>query len=380
MALKQGALWWRLTGAEPDRVAACAMMDALDRHHGMATGVFSGDECLAGTNPSQGTELCAVAEYLYSLQWLLGLQGDPALADRLERIAFNAVPATFSPDMWAHQYDQQVNQVECSVREERLWNTNGPDANIFGLEPHYGCCTANLSQAWPKFAAHLWMRPRGNGIAAVAYAPSALATEIDGVPVHVELRTGYPFREAPHFTVRAEHPVRFPLLLRIPGWAQAATVEVDGRRSAVGAAGEFHTVERTWSGATSLVLTLPMAARLVPRPGGTVALARGPLLYALRIGERWQRINADQPHRERPHADWEVYPTTPWNFASTLVTARRTTPFASPSTRSARRCCPPRHRRSPPRSPVSASPSGPPATARPTRRRRVPAATPLPRT
>ena len=39
--------------------------------------------------------------------------------------------------------------------------------------------------------------------------------------------------------------------VRIPGWAQAATIEVDGRRSEVCAAGEFHTVERTWSGATS---------------------------------------------------------------------------------------------------------------------------------
>ena len=106
--------------------------------------------------------------------------------------------------------------------------------------------------------------------------------------------------------------------VRIPGWAQAATIEVDGRRSEVCAAGEFHTVERTWSGATSLVLTLPMSARVMPRPGGTVALARGPLLYALRIGERWQRINEDQPHREPPHADWEVYPTTPWNFALDL--------------------------------------------------------------
>ena len=28
-----------------------------------------------------------------------------------------SLPATFTPDMWAHQYDQQVNQVECSIRE-----------------------------------------------------------------------------------------------------------------------------------------------------------------------------------------------------------------------------------------------------------------------
>ena len=109
------------------------MLRALDRYHGMATGVFNGDECLAGTNPSQGTELCAVVEYFYSLAWLVGVLGDPAAADRLESIAFNALPATFSPDMWVHQYDQQVNQVECSVREDRIWNTNGPDSNVFGL-------------------------------------------------------------------------------------------------------------------------------------------------------------------------------------------------------------------------------------------------------
>ena len=61
-----------------------------------------------------------------------------------------------------------------------------------------------------------------------------------------------------------------------------------------------------------------MTPRLLQRPGGAVSLARGPLLYALRIGERWRGINQDQPHREPPHADWEIYPTTPWNYALEL--------------------------------------------------------------
>ena len=318
MALKEGALWWRLTGAAGDRGVAHRMLQALDRHHGMATGVFSGDECLAGTNPSQGTELCAVVEYLYSLEWLVGVLGDPAAADRLESIAFNALPATFSPDMWAHQYDQQVNQIECSARADRLWNTNGPEANVFGLEPNYGCCTANLSQGWPKFAAHQWMRAPDGGIVAAAYAPSALEAAVGGVPVRVELRTDYPFREELRFTVRAPRPVRFPLRLRVPGWAQAAALTVDGRPAPVAAAGAFHTIDREWNGASEIVLSLPMAPRVIPRPQGAVALARGPLRYALRVGERWQRINQDRPHREPPHADWEIYPTTPWNFALEL--------------------------------------------------------------
>ena len=318
MALKEGALWWRITGEGAEWKTPYAMMEALDRYHGMPTGVFTGDECLAGTSAIQGTELCAVVEYMYSLEWLVGILGDPSFADRLELIAFNALPATFSPDMWAHQYDQQVNQIECSIRDNRAWNTNGPDANIFGLEPHYGCCTANLSQGWPKFAAHLWMRTPSGGIAAVAYAPSRLDTEIGGVPVSVELQTDYPFRQDLQFTVKVGEPIQFPLLLRIPAWAHNATIEMDGKRSPVQERGIFHTIERSWQDETTVGLSLPMAPRTIPRPNQAVSICRGPLVYALRIGEEWRQINKEKPFRELPHADWEVYPTTPWNYALEL--------------------------------------------------------------
>lgn len=315
MALKEGGLWWRLSGADAERGTAYAMIKALDRYHGMPTGVFSGDECLAGVSAIQGTELCAVVEYMYSLEVLISLLGDPALADRLELITFNALPATFSPDMWTHQYDQQVNQVECSICKNRSWNTNGPDANIYGLEPNFGCCTANLSQGWPKFAAHLWMRTSSNGIAAVAYAPSQLDTEIDGVPVSIELQTEYPFRRDLHFTVRAEQPILFPLLLRIPAWADGATLRVGDKTEEVREAGSFHAVELNWQGETTIRLSLPMAARRIPRPNGAVSICRGPLVYALRIGEKWRQVNTAKPLRKAPHSDWEVFPTTPWNYA-----------------------------------------------------------------
>ena len=87
-------------------------------------------------------------------------------------MAFNALPATFTPDMWAHQYDQQVNQVQCTINPDHMWTTNGPESNLYGLEPNYGCCTSNMHQGWPKFAAHLWMKTPDEGLAAVAYAPS----------------------------------------------------------------------------------------------------------------------------------------------------------------------------------------------------------------
>jgi len=314
MALREGALWWRLSGDEADRRAAERMLALLDRHHGMPTGVFSGDECLHGSDPRQGTELCAVAEFMYSLEWLAALTGSPAWGDRLERIAFNALPATFSPDMWAHQYDQQVNQVEASRRDDPPWNTNGPDANVFGLAPFFGCCTANAGQAWPKLAANLWARAGDGALVAQAWAPCQLRAAVAGTSVEIEVETDYPFDETVRLTVRPERPVDLALRLRIPAWARGASIALRGRDAPV-APGTYHEVRRSWRPGDSLELRFPMSARLERRPSGGVSIHRGPLLYALRIGEEWRRVNVGEPHRELPHADWEVHPTTPWNYA-----------------------------------------------------------------
>jgi hypothetical protein len=76
----------------------------------------------------------------------------------------------------------------------------------------------------------------------------------------------------------------------------------------------MHRVEREWSSPQVLTLRLPMKAVLSTRYHDAVSVERGPLVYALRIGEQWTRVNADKPHRELPHGDFEVRPTTPWNY------------------------------------------------------------------
>ena len=126
-------------------------------------------------------------------------------------MTFNALPATFTPDMWAHQYDQQVNQVQCTINPDHNWSTNGPESNLYGLEPNFGCCTSNMHQGWPKFVAHLWMKTPDEGIAAAAYAPSRAQFTSNGVPVTVALDTDYPFRETLTIDVKTERAARFPL-------------------------------------------------------------------------------------------------------------------------------------------------------------------------
>src|SRR6201994_3848586 len=167
----------------------------LDAYHGLPNGIFRADEHLAGPDPSQGTELCTVVETMFSYEQDFAILGSAQIADRLERVTYNALPATLSNDMWLHQYDQQPNQIACT-RAHRQWSTNGPDSNLFGLAPHFGCCTANLHQGWPKFVSSMWMGTADGGLVVAAYAPSEVNVNVSGHPVRIREETEYPFRDS----------------------------------------------------------------------------------------------------------------------------------------------------------------------------------------
>lgn len=308
MAVKSPAALYMLTGDESRREAVYRGIDSLMTYHGQAHGMFSGDEWLSGTHPSQGVELCAVVEYMYSMEQLIRIFGDGRFGDILEKIAFNALPATISADWTSHQYDQQVNQVACNIAK-RSWS-NDDDANLFGLEPNYGCCTANMHQGWPKFAAHLWMS-RDGGLAAVAYAPCTVeATVRGGVRAALHVETDYPFRDSVSINVKLERGAIFPLYLRIPAWCGKPSVSING-----GAPLKFKTdqqfavIERDWQDGDVVRLVLPMEARRMTRSNGAASVECGPLVYVLPIAENWQLIR----EREKFH-DWEVFPATQWKY------------------------------------------------------------------
>ncbi|MBO0719651.1 MAG: glycoside hydrolase family 127 protein [Blastocatellia bacterium] len=320
MAIKTSAVWSEVSGDNSDQGAIYQMLNVLDKYHGLPNGMFSADEHYAGTDPSQGIELCAVVEAMFSLEQAIAIIGDAQLADRLEKIAYNAQPATMSGDMWSHQYDQQPNQVLCSL-EKRQWTSNGPEANLFGMDVNFGCCTANMHQGWPKFAASLWMATAGDGLAAVAYAPSEVKTVVKGnVPVTITEETEYPFRDEIRLSVNPERAVEFGLELRIPSWADQASISVNGSKVAGVKAGAFQTVDRKWRKGDQVLLKLPMKVRISHWYHDSIVIERGPLVYSLKIGEDWRKVEGQLQKKIRnpaipPAADWEVYPTTPWNYA-----------------------------------------------------------------
>ena len=338
--VKAGPLWSLISGSGIDRTAAVKMIAELDRYHGLPNGMFSCDEHLAGLNPSHGSELCTVVEYMFSLEQSLAIAGDPSIGDRLERLAFNALPGTFTDDMWAHQYNQEPNQVECSLHH-KPWVTDGPESNLYGLEPNFGCCTANFHQGWPKFTASLFMISGGqekdsqDGLVAAVYAPCEVHAVLRGTSVHIVEETGYPFSGTVLVTVNPASPLTFPLQLRIPAWASGTTIMVNDRLMPTPEPASFARIERSWNSGDRVEITFPMSPRVSRWFHDSIAIERGPLVFSYGIGEDWVKL------RDRGMtADWQVFPTTPWNYALNVdassplksITATETTVGESPFT------------------------------------------------
>ncbi|NLG25126.1 MAG: hypothetical protein GX558_07195 [Clostridiales bacterium] len=280
----------------------------LMRHHGVANGMFTGDEHLNGPGPTQGTECCAVVELMHTIETLIGI-GAQVDIDLLEKLAFNALPATLTADVTGHQYLQQANQIKCSV-DKRNWYNNGDDSNIYGLEPNFGCCTANLHQGWPKYAANLWYAADGGGFAAISYAPCAVNFWSDRVPVRFTVDTAYPYEEIVRIRVETGRPIKFPLQLWVPRWAEGARCTLPGGERVTLEAGGFAAIDREWKAGDVIELNLPMAPRITRWSRKSAAVELGPLLMAFQPGERWTKL----VEREQV-CDWAVEPTTDWNWA-----------------------------------------------------------------
>ena len=312
LALKYPALRWRMTGEARQKQAIDRAIESLDRWHGQAGGRYAADEHLAGRRPTQGTELCGVVEYMASLEYLLECFGDPAYGDRLELLALNGNPGACTPDYWAHQYEQQANQV-LVTSATRAWTTNRGDANLYGLEPNFPCCTANMHQGWPKYVSHLWMASPDGGLVAVAYGPCEVkARAAEGIEVSIIEETDYPFDGTIRFRLNTNGAAVLPLRLRIPPWADGATVRVGGE-SIAARPGTFARVERAWKAGDVVTLELPLRPRIETRYNDAATVLRGPLVFALRIGERWERMTVHDA-RFPAAVDWQIYPTTPWNY------------------------------------------------------------------
>ena len=292
--------------------ATDAALSDLRRFQGYPTGMFSVDEQIHGNNPVQGTELCAIVEFMYSLESVYQICGDPKVADLIERIAFNALPAHTTDDYMTRQYFQQVNQISTAVHTSTFDCNHGHDI-CFGLLTGYPCCTSNMHQGWPKFTQNLWYATRDGGLAAAVYAPSSVRAKVNGGEAVISEKTRYPFGMTLEFTVDSlSTSEAFPLSLRIPSWSREWTLTLNGER--IDAAKDnldMVRISRCWSTGDVVRLELRPEVELSVWYQNSRAVERGPLVYAYNIPALEKRVENGLDGLSYR----EFTATAPWNYA-----------------------------------------------------------------
>ena len=303
MMLKSEAVSCDLLG-EPYTDNAEYLRSILDKYNGTVYESFTGDECLSGLSAIQGTELCGIVEQMYSYQQLYAYTGDRKWAERLEVLAFNALPAAISEDMWTHQYDQMSNQISCEkFHGHPIFGTNDVDAHLFGLEPHYGCCTANFGQGWPKFALGAFMQ-KDNTILHAVMVPGAL--QADGV--HILADTEYPFKNSVKYRISAARD--FTFMVRIPSFAE--NVKVNG--NAVDGGDLTFDIK---CGESEISVEFEAVPYFEKRPHGLYAVKCGSLIFSMPIEYKTKMLEYEKDGvvRQYPYCDYELIPQSDWNYA-----------------------------------------------------------------
>lgn len=318
---KEPIIWWQQSKEDKHRESPMEALRRIPNTFGFPTGLWAGDELTHFGEPTRGSELCTATEMMYSLEEVYRITGDNTFADLLERVTFNALPTQITDKGDARQYYQQVNQVEVT-RKARNFSTPHQDTDIlFGVLSGYPCCTCNLHQGWPKFVQNLWLKTKEGGIAAMVYAPSTLSTNVNGVDVVINEQTCYPFEEQIAFSFsfpdKKQKSAEFPFELRVPAWSNGYTLTVndaevkaeDVRRGTI-------RLNRTWADGDKVVITFNAKVAITRWYDYSAVVERGPLVYALRMEEKWKRHECvgDDIRVLGPYY-YEVTSTTPWNVA-----------------------------------------------------------------
>ncbi|MBQ4055471.1 MAG: glycoside hydrolase family 127 protein [Bacteroidaceae bacterium] len=292
----------------------------IRRSIGLPTGLWGGDELLRFGEPTTGSELCTAIEMMFSLEEMLEITGDVQWADYLERVAYNALPTQITDDFSARQYYQQTNQV-AATREWREFTTPHDDTDvIFGELNGYPCCTSNMHQGWPKLVQNLWYATADNGIAALVYGPSNVKAKVaNGITVQIKEETNYPFDEAINFKFsfadKKTKKAFFPFHLRIPEWCKAAIIRINGEVvNADNYSGEITKISREWQQGDVLTLELPMEITSSEWYSRAAVIERGPLVYALKMNEQWEKKTFGPEEQDYGQWYYEVTSDSQWNY------------------------------------------------------------------
>ena len=227
---------------------------------------------LTSTHNSFETPCGAYAHFKLT-RYLLRVTRDSRYGDSMERVMYNTVlgARALQPDGRAFYY------ADYNLAGSKIYSNH-----------RFPCCSGTLPQVAADYGINAYLRDPA-GLYVNLYLPSRVRWNPPGAQVSLEQSGDYPFADAIAMRVGVSRPLDFTLNLRIPWWASAARLEVNGRPwSAALEPGSFAAVTRRWSDGDRIDLELRRALRLEALDRthpDCVALLAGPLvLFPTRAG------------------------------------------------------------------------------------------------
>ncbi len=331
---REPATWFMQSGDSAHYHASYNVHDLIRRTFGQVPGgMFGSDENarLGYIDPRQGTETCGFAEQMTSDGIMMRITGDPLWADNCEDVLFNSFTAAFTSDMKSLRYITCPNGVTADAENHHPGIDNrGPFLTMNPFSSR--CCQHNHGHALPYYLQNLVMATNDNGLAAIMYNSNVTTAKVgDGTEVILNQETNYPYEEDIRFSLTMEQNVAFPLYLRIPGWCENASLQLNGNSVNVYAkAGAYIKIDREWADGDQLSLNLPMnlSSRIWKVNQNSVSVNYGPLTFSLKIDEEYKKISSVESaigdskwQKEADPEEWPAYtidPQSPWNYGLIL--------------------------------------------------------------
>ncbi len=232
-------------------------------------------------NQTAHNETCAaIGSVLWN--WRMFLKtGEARFVDLVESTLFNGVLCGATLDGTSYSYTNPLRFLDDKPAMMRYGGgARAPFVSSF-------CCPPNLARilasshgyAYAKSSHALWVTLFGNG---------EVETDVDGETVKLRQETNYPWEGAIRIFVDEAPATPFSLNIRIPNWAEAATLKINGEAfNGIIESGTFCELSRLWAAGDVVGIEFPLEVQLVeahPLVEETLnqlAVVRGPLVYCL---------------------------------------------------------------------------------------------------
>jgi len=243
-------------------------------------------------NRTAYNETCAnIANAMWNWR-MLSLTGDAKYADMMERVFYNSMLSGVSLSGKEYFYTNVLRRdttlpMLSQDTLERWPNTAVRREPGRKTSPAF-CCPPNVLRTLASMHEYMYSLSKDT-VWVHFYAANELDTmTAEGLPVHLMQETEYPWDGKVTLTVGPKASGKFSIRMRIPEWSAGAGLTVNGKAvQAKLTPGTYEEIRRAWKSGDTIVLDLPMPARLVmgsPKVDdtrGQVAVMRGPMVYCI---------------------------------------------------------------------------------------------------